>query len=90
MEDELDTLRTDNIDIQKETEKLHELLEALENPDKSERDLKKDIKELEDEMSEMQDEWNAHRNKVLSKIEKYKTTIDENKVSEGVYFVILW
>jgi len=27
----------------------------------------------------MKDEWNAHRNKVLGKIEKYKTTIEENK-----------
>jgi len=43
MEDQLDVLREDNIEIQKSTEKLHELLEALENPEQSEKDLKKAI-----------------------------------------------
>lgn len=79
MEEELQQLKEMNINIQQTTESLHELLTYLEDP-KKEKELRDLVANLEKDIAEMKVEWNQQKNKALSKIEKYKQVIEENKV----------
>jgi hypothetical protein len=79
LEDELREIKDQNVEVEKKTGGLHELLQLIENPDKSERELKAACEQLEKDIQEMNEEWNKHKVKVVSKIEKYKVTIEENK-----------
>ncbi len=68
------------MEIQKNTETLDELKTYLEDPTKGEAELKAQVAQLEQDIAEMKGEWTQHKKKVLSKIEVYKTTIEENRV----------
>ena len=80
MEEELEELKVQNLSIQENTETLHELATALENPEKSEKELNELITQLQSDINDMKDEWTQRKTKVMSKIEKYKVTIEENRV----------
>jgi len=79
LEDELKEIKDQNVEVEKKTGGLHELLQLIENPDKSEKELKAACQQFEQDIQEMKEEWNKHKVKVVSKIEKYKVTIEENK-----------
>jgi len=79
LEDELKEIKDQNVEVEKKTGGLHELLQLIENPDKSEKDLRAACQQFEQDIQEMKEEWNKHKVKVVSKIEKYKVTIEENK-----------
>jgi len=86
LEDELKDIKEQNVEIEKKTKELDELLQLIENPDRSEKELKTTCVQLEQDIQEINEEWTKQKTKVVSKIEKYKVTIEENKVS-FVYFI---
>jgi len=79
LEDELKDIKEQNVEIEKKTKELDELLQLIENPDRSEKELKTTCVQLEQDIQEINEEWTKQKTKVVSKIEKYKVTIEENK-----------
>eukprot|EP01017_Pseudomicrothorax_dubius_P043126 TRINITY_DN712_c0_g2_i1.p1 TRINITY_DN712_c0_g2~~TRINITY_DN712_c0_g2_i1.p1 ORF type:complete len:256 (-),score=100.57 TRINITY_DN712_c0_g2_i1:97-864(-) len=65
-----------NVEIQKNIDTLHEFATALENPEKSQEELNKEVKTLEAEIGESKKEWQVHRKEAMDAIKHVKGEIE--------------